>query len=77
MTINPVVKQYLLSAALTFGVGFSITLLMDIDKITLATIADGTYVGFLFAAARAGVKALLEWIIAKNAAKKIEDNTSK
>lgn len=63
--INPTIKRHLISAGITFLVGFSVTFLFDIDKITLQTIADGTYVGFVFTAVRAGVKTLLEWFISK------------
>ena len=63
--MNQTLKRHLISAGVTFATGFAIAFLIDIDKITLATIADGTIAGFVFTAIRAGVKALLELVVAK------------
>lgn len=58
------VIRWLVSTAVTFAAGFSIMLLADIDTITVETIQNGTYVGILFSAIRAGVKAVLEGFVA-------------
>jgi hypothetical protein len=56
-------KKWLISAAITFVTGFAMVLLNDIDSITLDTLSDGTIVGIIFSAFRAGIKAVLELFI--------------
>lgn len=62
--MNQTLKRHLVSAGITFFVGFAIVFVSDIDKISLDMLKDGSYVGLLFAAVRAGIKALLELAIA-------------
>jgi len=56
-------KKYLTSSLLTFVTGFAIALAPVMDSITLESIENGAIVGVLFAALRAGLKALLEMFI--------------
>lgn len=57
-------KRYLVSSLITFAAGAAIVLYEQIDHITVASLKDGSLVGLLFVATRAGVKALLEVFIA-------------
>jgi hypothetical protein len=57
-------KRWALSTLVTFLTGFCVVLVAQIDQITPASFADGTFVGVFFAAARAGVKAVVEWYLA-------------
>ena len=57
-------KRWLISSGVTFLTGFLIALVPQLDSITLETIKTGAYVGILFAALRAGVKAVAEWFLA-------------
>lgn len=63
------IKRYAISSAVSFSTGFAIVLLGEIDDITLQTIKDGTWIGIVFLAARAGLKSLLESFIAWRSAK--------
>jgi len=58
-------KTELKSFAITFVVSFALVLVAQIDQLSLETIADGTIMGVLFGAVRAGVKGILELVIAK------------
>jgi hypothetical protein len=60
-------KRWALSTIVTFLTGFCMVLVAQIDQITPASFADGTVVGIVFAAARAGVKAVIEWYLASKA----------
>lgn len=62
--MNQNLKRWLISTGVTFSAGFAITLLADIDHITLVSLHDGALVGIVFAAIRAGVKAVLEAFVA-------------
>lgn len=57
-------KRYLVSAAVTFAAGFALSLIADIDKLTLESLADGTLVGVIFAGVRTGVKLVAEAFVA-------------
>lgn len=57
-------ERHVLSAVVTFATGFSLALLADIDSFTLEAVQNGAYLGLLFAAVRAGVKAVLEAFVA-------------
>jgi len=60
-------KRWALSTLVTFLTGFCMVLVAQIDQITLASFADGTLVGVVFAAVRAGVKAVMEGFLAYRA----------
>ena len=53
-------KRYFVSSMITFFSGFVFVLVNSIDSVTLETLRDGSLVGVLLAAVRAGIKALLE-----------------
>lgn len=53
-------KRYIQSTIVTFLTGFCTVLIADWDKINLQTFMDGSYLGLLFSAVRAGVKGLIE-----------------
>ena len=59
------INRYLVSSGLTFLTGFVFVLAEDIDSLTVASFGDGTVVGVLFAATRAGIKALLDLYLMK------------
>lgn len=58
-------KRYLISSLITFLTAFAGVILIDIDKITLSSFSDGAIVGLVFTAGRAGVKAVLEFLLSK------------
>jgi len=62
---NLSMKEHIKSFAITFFVSFAIVLVAQIDTLSLETVKDGTVVGVLFGAVRAGVKGVLELVIAK------------
>jgi len=64
--MNKTYKKYIISSLLTFATGFALAILPVIDSITLESIESGAIVGVLFAALRAGLKALLEMFIQKD-----------
>lgn len=53
-------KRYLVSSTITFLTSFSLVLVTEIDDITIDSFKDGTIVGIVFVAVRAGVKSILE-----------------
>jgi len=53
-------KEYLLSAVLSFGAGFAITFLIEIDSLSLKSLTDGSLVGLLFLSVRTGIKFVLQ-----------------
>ena len=55
--------RWILSSLLTFLTGISLVLVTNIDDITLGSFKDGTFVGIIFVAVRAGFKALLEFFL--------------
>lgn len=61
MTFKTELKSFLI----TFAVSFAIVLVAQIDALSLETIKDGTILGVIFGAVRAGVKGVLELVIAK------------
>lgn len=58
------IKRWVISSALTFATAAGIVMLAQWDNFTLDTVKDGTYLGVLFTAGRAGLKALLEAFLA-------------
>lgn len=65
MKLSSLQKKWLVSSLITFVTGFGMVLLSEIDNLTMASFSDGTYVGVLFLAVRTGVKAVLEYLLAK------------
>jgi hypothetical protein len=63
--MNETTKRYLISSLVTFLTAFAGVILIDIDKITLSSFSDGAIVGLVFTAGRAGVKAVLEFLLSK------------
>lgn len=57
------IKRYLLSSLITFVTAFAMVVLSQIDSITLESFKDGSLIGLLFVAIRAGFKAVLELVI--------------
>lgn len=62
-------KRYLISSLVTFATGFAMVFVSQIDNISMASLTDGSIVGLLFVAVRAGIKGLLELFIATFATK--------
>jgi hypothetical protein len=62
--MNKTIKRYIISSLITFLAGFCSIILVNIDNITLDSFKDGTLVGVIFLAVRAGVKGLIEWFLA-------------
>lgn len=58
--MNNTTKRWFLSTLVTFFAGFAITLLANIDSLTLESLKDGSVVGLFFVAVRSGVKMALE-----------------
>lgn len=61
--MSETVKRYLISTAITFVAGFAIALIPSLDNITLENIGTGALAGVVFAALRAGLKAVLEGFV--------------
>lgn len=57
-------KRYVVSSLITFATTFGIVLLTSIDSITMENLSDGALVSLLFTGIRAGVKAVLELLVA-------------
>ena len=57
-------RRYFVSTFVTFLTGFGIVIVADIDSLTLQSFQDGTFIGVLFAAVRAGFKAVIEAFLA-------------
>lgn len=61
--MNQTMKRYAISSAVTFLTAVAIVILTNIDHITSQSFTDGTVMGILFVAVRAGVKGVLEaWV---------------
>jgi hypothetical protein len=61
LTMNNHIKSFVI----TFVVSCALVLVAQIDNISLATFKDGAILGILFGVVRAGVKGVLELLIAK------------
>ena len=57
-------KKYLISSLITFVTTFAIAVVPHIDSLTLESVKSGALLGVLFTGARAGVKAVFEYIAA-------------
>lgn len=62
-------QKYLVSSLITFVTGFALVFVGNIDSLTLESFKNGAYVGIIFTAVRAGIKALVEWFLATQATK--------
>jgi hypothetical protein len=62
--MNKKTKEHIQSAIITFVTGFAVVMVTEIDAFTLDSFQDGTLVGAVFVAVRAGFKALLQLAIA-------------
>ena len=62
--MNNNIKRWLISALISFATGFALVMVSNIDTLTLDSFKNGSWVGFLFVAMRAGFKALAEGFIA-------------
>jgi len=60
-------KRYALSTIVTFLTGFCMVLVLEIDNITLEAFGNGAIVGIVFAAARAGIKGVIEAFLVSRA----------
>ena len=60
-----ITKRYLISSAVTFFAGFAGIILLNLDAITLESFNNGIFVGILLAALRGGIKAVVEFFVAK------------
>lgn len=58
-------KKYIVSSLVTFLAAFGYVVLQNIDNVTIEALSNGAVLGILFSALRAGVKALLEFFLAK------------
>ena len=58
-------NRYVISSIVTFLAGLAVFLLSEWDSITLQSFQDGSVLGVLFVAVRAGVKALLESLLTR------------
>ena len=54
------IKRWIISSIVTFLAGFALVMYNQIDSITLDSFRDGTFIGLLFMAFRAGFKGILE-----------------
>ena len=54
------IKRYLISAAITFAAGFAFVFVAGVDGISVEGVKNGTLLGLILAATRAGIKAALE-----------------
>jgi uncharacterized membrane protein len=69
--MNDTVKRYLWSTVVTFFTGVAIVIVPELtEDFTLETVKSGAYLGTLFAAARLGLKMVLELFLAQVASKK-------
>lgn len=59
-------NEHIKSALITFFVSFAIVMVAEIDTFTTDSFIDGTVIGVVFVAVRAGVKALLELFLTMN-----------
>ena len=57
-------QKELKSFIITFIVGFVMVIYAQFDTLTLDSLKDGSYVGVLFAAVRAGIKGVIELFLA-------------
>lgn len=56
-------KRYAWSSLITFITAFLIVVAPEINKLSIADLSNGTLIGLGFIAIRAGVKALVEFLL--------------
>jgi hypothetical protein len=61
--MNKTLKTYAVSSLITFLTAFGLVIVSHIDTLTLTTIKNGALAGLLGMALRAGVKALIEYLL--------------
>jgi len=57
-------KTYAISIVTSFLAGFAVEMVADLDQITLETVLNGSYAGFVFAWIRTGVKVVAQSFLA-------------
>lgn len=65
--MNPTIKRYLISSTITFLTAFFGTLAIQLNAGFPPVVNVAFVVAILSSAARAGVKALVEWVATQNA----------
>lgn len=58
------IKRWLVSSVITFSAGAGVVLIANWDQITLEAFKDGSIVGLVFLAVRAGIKGIIEGFLA-------------
>jgi len=58
-------KKWIISSIVTFLSAFALVIVSSIDNLTLETFTWGTVGSLLFVAVRAGIKAVMEFFLAK------------
>jgi len=56
-------KRYIISSVVTFFTAMALVIIADIDSLTMDSIKQGALVGLSFTALRAGIKAVLEYLV--------------
>jgi len=54
------IARWAISSGITFAAGMAVVILANYDSVTLESFRDGSILGLLFLAARAGVKGIVE-----------------
>lgn len=54
------IKRWAVSSLITFAGGFAVAILPSLNDLSLTDLETGAYVGVLFTAVRAGLKAVVE-----------------
>lgn len=63
-TKKQIFKDYLLSTIISFLTGFAMYIVSD-QSLSTSSVSDGVLLGALFAASRAGIKAVIEYFVMK------------
>jgi len=56
------IKRWIISSCVSFVAGFALVMYNEIDSVTLESFKDGSFIGLLFVAVRAGFKGIFELI---------------
>lgn len=67
--ISPKAKRYIISSIISFGTAFLAIILANIDHVTIDSLRDGAFAGVVFTAIRAGMKALIEYVLGSSGEK--------
>lgn len=62
-------KRYIISSTITFLTAFALYFVTVVDTVTIESFSNGALAGMLFVGARAGIKALLEYLLLETATK--------